>query len=202
MSYLPVRFLAIVCVCCVLSSIDAFAGPQDPDAVVRTNQADQSQTEVPEQYLITLSQYRLEGLDTSHLTADDVAAAIKTQKASPVETVMLTAVAGGESMVQFGRSVTVTTGTVANRDVTSRQTQQREVGSLLRLIPSTEGQKVGLQLTFESSRQAGEGTDDSPPDIVTISIKISQLFDLGKPTLIGGTTTGESSYVFLTVSRR
>lgn len=180
----------------------AFADPQDTKPAADSGASHQSQNKLPEPYLITISEYRLKGVNPSDLTADNIVSAIKAEKATPIETVMLSAIADLESMVQFGRSVTVTTGRITNRDVTSRQTQQREIGTIVRVTASPTGQQVGLTLSFESSRLIGEGSDDSPPDIVTTSINTTQLFDFGQPTMIGASTAGETSYVFLTISRR
>jgi len=180
----------------------AFADPQDTKSATEAGATHQSENKLPESYLITLSEYRLKSVNPSELTAGSIAAAITTEKAAPIETVMLSAIADIESMVQFGRTVTVTTGRTTNRDVTTRQTQQMNIGTIVRVTASPAGQQVGLVLSFESSRQNGEGTDDSPPDIVTTSINTTQIFELGKPTMIGASTAGETSYIFLAISRR
>jgi hypothetical protein len=189
--------------CCIaIQPLPAFGAPQDTRLATVPVASNQSQDEPTERYSITISEYRLKDVDSSKLTTENIVATIAAQKAKPFETVMLSAIAGTESMVQFGRSVTVTTGRMTNRDVTTRQTQQRQIGTILRVTASPDGGKVSATLSFESSRHVGERTDDSPPDIATTSVNSTQIFDLGQPTLIAATTAAETSYVLITISRR
>lgn len=202
MSYLSVRCIAIFMGFYLIQPIDAFAVPQDAIPVAESVAANESQGERTAQYLITLSEYRLTGVDASKMTADGIAAAIKTKNAAPVETIMLSATDGTESRVSFGRQVTVTTGRQSARGGTSRSKEYRDLGTILSVTPTAAGQQVGLGLSFKSTRNVGEGAEDSPPDITATSIDINRVFELGKPTLIGATTAGETIYVFLTVSRQ
>lgn len=156
----------------------------------------------PPQYTVTLSEYHLEEFDPSRLTSTQVIDAINSKKLSPEQTIILTAVAGTESVVQFGRTVTVATGQIKNQNFTTRQTEQRDVGAVLRVIARPEGQSVSATVSYEASRHVGEGTEDSPPDLVTTSINTTQLFEIGQQSLLAGTTAGETSYVIVTINRR
>ena len=193
--------IAIAIGFCLIQPIDAFAILQDSIPVTNSAAVDSTQSKPPEQYLLTLSEYRLKGLDVSGLTAENITAAMMADKASPLETTMLTAIAGTENRVSFGRMVAVKTGRTNNRGGSSKNYVYRDIGTILSAIPTTEGQQVRLALNFKSSRVTGEDSEDSLQDTVTISMDINQLFELARPTLIGANTAGETSYLFLTVTR-
>ncbi len=152
-----------------------------------------------ERYLVTLSEYQLEGAASPKLSDSDIFAMITTQKLTPIETIRVSTISGFEGMAQFGKQVTVTTGKTTNRESTMRQTRQVPIGTVLRVTAKSEGSEVMMNIQFESSRLDGEGTDDSPPDIVTNRISTSQLFSLEKPTMVGGTSADKSFYAIVTV---
>ncbi|WP_153557369.1 hypothetical protein [Roseimaritima sediminicola] len=159
-------------------------------------------TEQPQRYLITVSEYRLD-IDAAQLTAEAIAEAREAEGVAPVEVIMLSTMASAESMVQFGRSMTVTIGhVVSNRNVTARRTEEREVGTLLRLTAEPAGEKVAAKIEFECSRPVGQGSEDAPPDMVTTSFDTTQVFELGEPTLIAASTSGEPSFFFMTIHQR
>ena len=198
---LSVRSIAIALGFCLIQPLGAFAILQDSIPVVTSVATDEAQSNSPEQYLLTLSEYRMKGLDVSGLTAEKIVAAIATDKAKLLETTMLTAIAGTENRVSFGRTVAFKNGVVNSRGGKSQNYTYRDVGTVLSATPITEGQRVRLALNFSSSRVTGEGTDDTPQSNVAISIEINQLFELARPTLVGANTAGETSYLFLTVTR-
>lgn len=192
--------LMIVIGCGVIQSNDAFAVPQD--AAVEKVEAATKKTS-PEQYLVTVAQYSLKGLDPSDLTSDGIAAAIKAQKASPVETVMLSAMAGEESRVSFGRTASVNVGKVTSRSGNvTRRTERRDLGTIVEVQLMPDEAKVKGKISLESTRLVGKGTDDTPPENVAISIDTVQIFELGQPTLVAVSTEGESTYVLLTIVRK
>ena len=195
--------IAMAMTCHVISTGIAFAAPQDGTRVSGTVAPSHSTNELPAQYIITLSEYRLKDHDFSELTAAKIAGAIKAENATPVETIVLSATSGAESMVSFGRAVTVTVGHTTTRQGNKlRKTQKIDLGTSLRVTPTAVGKRVEAIVLFNSSRHAGVGTDDSPPNIIATKIETKQLLDLDNPTLIGATTAGETSFVFLTVTQR
>ncbi|TWT79689.1 hypothetical protein CA13_10950 [Planctomycetes bacterium CA13] len=194
--------MAVAISCNLTNTGYVFAEPQELPSTDKGNGTHHSQHELPQRYFVSLAEYRFKDFNPAKVTAEKIQNAISSENASHVETVMLSAVAGFKSMVQFGRSVTVTTGRVSNRDVMTRQTQQQEIGTILEVTVSPEDQSVVADLSFSSSRIVGEGTDDSPPEFATTTIKTTQLMDIGKPTLVGASTVDKSSYIFLTISRQ
>ena len=112
---LSVRSIAIALGFCLIQPLDAFAILQDSIPVVTSVATDEAQSNSPEQYLLTLSEYRMKGLDVSGLTAEKIVAAIATDKAKLLETTILTAIAGTENRVSFGRTVAFKNGVVNSR---------------------------------------------------------------------------------------
>ncbi|MFN3194068.1 MAG: hypothetical protein ACE361_26405 [Aureliella sp.] len=153
-------------------------------------------------YSVTLSEYRLKELDSTKISESSIVQLIATSKAKPIETISLTTFAGSESVVQFGRTVSVTVGFSQRGAASQRVTQDRQIGSLLQITVNPNDEWAAVELSYEASRHEGEGTDDSPPELTNTRIQTSQMLKWNQPTLIGGTSAGETSYVFLTVTKR
>ena len=201
--------LAIVIALGITQSNCIFAKPQDGQPAVGVETTAESEETVEaeskswKRYLVTVAEYRLREIGPSQLTTEGISAAIKDQKASPVEAVMLSATEGNESRVSIGRTVSVAAGKVTARDrSTSRRTQRVDLGTIFSVELMSEGDQVKAGFSYEASRHLGEGTEDSPPEVVSTMIQTSQIFDLGQPTLVAASTSGGSSYVLLTITRR
>lgn len=152
-------------------------------------------------FMVTLSEYQLEDSVPASASEADILGLIQKSNVLPTETIRLSVVSDVEGMVQFGKRVTVTVGKTVNRDVTTRQAQNVQVGTLLKLTLSMANELVLAKLAFESSRLQGEGTDDSPPDMVTATISTTQILEFEKPRLMGSTSSGQTSFVFVTVTK-
>lgn len=187
---------------CVFVSVCIVGTAQDAPKPLT---AETSRPEVLESYIVQLSEYKINGpTDPSQTAADIVASLMKADaKTKPelIETVRLSTLSGSESMVQFGKQVRVTSGTVSVRGTTARQMQNVQFGTIVRVTATPRAGKVVVKLSFESSRLDGKGAENSPPDISTTQIESTQLLEIGKPTLIGGTTADTSSFILLTVTR-
>ncbi len=88
-----------------------------------------------------------------------------------------------EGMAQFGKVANVTIGKTVNREITTRQTQNVQVGTLLKAKVRLENEAIVANITFEASRLQGNGTEDSPPDIASTTINTTQSLEIGKPRL-------------------
>lgn len=165
------------------------------------NQASENAELKFDRYVATISEYQLEKPVSETATEAEIIELIRQQKVVPSETVRLSTINRVESLVQFGKSVTVTTGKVVQGTRTMRHTNQVEIGTLLQVVVESEGDVVSVKVAFESSRLQGEGTDDSPPDIVKSRIESTQVLELGKSCLLGSTSGGETSYILLTIMR-
>ena len=142
----------------------------------------------------------MEDLLSPSLSENEIIALIEKQNAEAIETIRLSALEGVESMAQFGRRVTATTGTMTVRGITERRTEAIQVGSIIRVTAIAKDHGVEVKIDFEASRIAGKGGDDSPPDISTSNISTSLIVAPGKWALLGSTSAGESSYVLLSIA--
>ena len=57
-----------------------------------------------------------------------------------------------------------------------------------------------MMLTFESSRIGEDAGEDSPPTVNKTQVNATQLLELGKPDLVGSSTTSSSSIIVVTVT--
>jgi hypothetical protein len=157
-------------------------------------------------FVVQLTEYQLEQPIDPSLSAAAILEMLTTQrdgeKCRPVETIRLSTVSGTESMAQFGRVVNVTVGKATTaRGETVRNMQAVDVGSMIRVTAIPQNDRVAITLSFESSRISGDIDQDVAPDISKTQISTTQLLELGKPTLVGSSTTTSSSIVLVTVTR-
>ncbi len=167
---------------------------------------EQVQTDGPRQkYLVQLTEFRWQGADD--LKADSKTAIAALQKlpndeVALIETIRLSTLSGYESLVQFGKSVTVTTGVVRTPGGQTRQTKSVQIGTMVRVSVKPDGDKLLVTLSYQASRMPGEGTEDCPPDTVTSQFETTLQVEADQPTLVAGTSAEESSYMVLTVARQ
>jgi hypothetical protein len=151
-------------------------------------------------YIVTASEYKIESGVTATSTEAEIIASIEKAQLKPTQTIRVTAISAHACTAQFTKSVTVTTGKVTNRDATSRIAKQIDIGATIELkIEPGEDSSIAM-VRFQTSRLQGEGTDDSPPDVVSTDVETTQVFEQGKPRLIASTDTNETSYIFVTIT--
>ena len=188
--------LATILVPVLLSVIGNVMADEKPSGESKDPQATRSQT----QYLATVAEYHLDQPFAITATEREIADYIRDQKVEPVETVRLTVMSDAYSHVQFGKRVTVTTGKIVNRDVVTRQTETIETGTILDIRIEQHARGAIANLEYTSSRLEGDGGEDSPPDMTTTTVQSTQVFELGKPRLVGARSANEKSYVMATIS--
>ena len=180
------------------------------DRNVRAEEADTTTSEDAKQYLVELSEYKLDQAIPTGLNEAETIEKIYQSGGKPVETVRLTAMAESKSMVQYGTNVTMTTaktyqGNSTSRQSTARQTGSRKnknvnVGIVLRLSIRHHAKGVVADVNYATTRIDGGGTDDSFPDVLTNSLQATQVYALGKPRLL--TTVGSSKTTAVVVTVR
>ena len=186
--------------------VDMLAGARtaSPNRLPDTADDPSSSSSNQASFIVQLTEYRLkQPLDPSRSVSEILASLAKpgdNEEYQPIETIRLSALSGTESTAQFGRRVNVTIGTTTNRGGTVKNVQAVDVGTLVRVTPALQAGKVALKLEFESSRIEGDASADSPPDISTTQIKTTQLLELGKPSLVGSTTSTANSVILITVT--
>ncbi|EMI21506.1 secreted protein [Rhodopirellula maiorica SM1] len=151
------------------------------------------------QYFVELAEYKLEQSIPTGLAEDEVIASILKSGTKPVETIRLTAMSETESMVQIGRRVALTTGTMTRSGVTTRQTQEMEIGTMLRLKIKEHTKGAIADIDYTTSRLDGDGANDTPPDVVTNTIQSTQFYGLGKTRLLSTVGASKLTGVLVTV---
>ena len=79
--------------------------------------------------------------------------------------------------------------------------QQRQIGTLVRLTSRPKDEKVFLELFYEASRLEGAGTDDKPPDTVTVQFQTTLLIEPGTPTLIGSSSSDKTTVLLVSIEK-
>jgi hypothetical protein len=102
-------------------------------------------------------------------------------------------------MVQFGKSVAVTTGTVIVGLQTQKIQQDRSIGTILRVNVTSADQNLMAKIDFESSRLGEAKTEDASPDILILRVQVSRTFELGVPSLLGSTSVDQGIYLVATI---
>ena len=160
----------------------------------------------PSAYIVEFTEFQLKGPPNTKLNAHDLVRVLEEEKTSDnvkfVETVRLSVLTNHESLVQFGKAVTVTVGAVLSASGRARNTQTRQVGTIARVTASHQNGHVLLKLMYEAARHNGQGTDDSPPDVTTSKFETTLLLKPGIPALVGGTSAEPSSYLLVTLSQQ
>lgn len=119
----------------------------------------------------------------------------------PIETIRLSVLSGSESYVQFGRRVNVTVGrTVGRGGEAARTIQVFDVGTTVRITAKPANGPVAIMLSYETSRLEDNGEDDTPPEMITTQISTSQVLELGRPRLIGSSSSAATSVIVITIT--
>ncbi|MDA7933087.1 type II and III secretion system protein [Mariniblastus sp.] len=190
-------FKMFVCFCVALCAIESTFAQES------TNSANVSN--IPASYIVQLTEYRLDQPLNPSQSAAEILAMVSANggdmKGEIVETIRLSTLSGTESMVQFGRRVNVTVGkATTNRGETVRNMQAIDVGTIVKVTLVPRNDKVAMMLTFESSRIGEDADEDSPPNVNKTQVNTTQLLELGKPDLVGSSTTSSSSIIVVTVT--
>lgn len=161
--------------------------------------------ELGQTYLVTVTEFRLsEAIDARTAPSEIVELFQRLRgegKLELVESVSLSAVESIETSVRFGKLISVTVGaTVAPAVGRIRNYQQREIGTIVRVLAEPRGEQVALRVAYEASRPVGEGTDESPPDIHSFQTTSTLLLDPGVPKLVGGTVGDGTTFLIVEVT--
>lgn len=123
------------------------------------------------------------------------------EQPAPIETVRVSAMESQVCQAQFGRQVSVVNGKVSNGRNVSTQRSQVNVGSIVEA--TVEPNPIGaiFALKFETSRLVGEGTNDSPPDVTTVTLTTTMAVKFDEPTLVGSGSSESPTFVYVTISK-
>ncbi len=159
-----------------------------------------------ESYLIQLTEFRVNDSAHARWSTDEILKRFERREGDEtleiVETIRVSALSGHESMVKVGRQARVAVGAITTpARAPTRQMESHSVGTIVSLIAEPADGMVLLKLNYSSSRFDEKGTDESPPDMVTVQYDATLLIDVGRTTLVGGSSAAPTSYLILSVDR-
>lgn len=156
-------------------------------------------------YVVQLTEFRMAKAADVNLSAGEIVKSLDELKENGeieiIETIRLSALPRFESMMQIGKTASITVGvTNAPGRIQARQTQQQMVGTMVRLTAEPADGKILLKLAYEASRFEGEHSDETPPDIKTIQLNTTLLLEHSKTTLVGGTSAEATTFLAVSVN--
>lgn len=157
------------------------------------------------QYLIGLSEYELEQAVPMGLSETEIVSMICDSKITPVRTVRMTAVEGVESIVNFGRRVTVAAGEVVDgRNISvrtvSHRTENLDIGTILnvRIVPHDDGAMANI--SYSTTHLDSRVKNGSQPDVLTGTVETTQIYTLGKERVLSVTSSDTFTCILVSVS--
>ena len=154
-------------------------------------------------YVVQLTEFRLKSSSNPALTASDIVASFEQMSGDGmvdvVEIVRLSALAGFETVAQFGKMATVTVGVAQPFGGRGSARQIQNVGTVVRITAFSQEEKVLLKLTYEATRLRDSPQEDIPPDAVTVSVNTTLLIEPGKPTLVAGTSADATTFLLVSI---
>jgi hypothetical protein len=189
----PIASIVIV----VVAAGSVLALAQDGVRIGATGTVSEAQS-----WQVRLTEFRSEAGAAPDVAAEEILRRFEQSRREgaidPINTVRLSVMEGREARAQFGRIVSVTTGTVAAGNEVQARQERREIGTLTQLHATGQGSEVLLRISYESSRLAGqEGA--GPGEIVSIRIDSTVLLAPGGAALVGGAAGDPSSYLLVSI---
>jgi len=73
---------------------------------------------------------------------------------------------------------------------------------MVRPTPKKQDGKVFLKIDYTASRMDGEASEEGHPESTTFTIESTNLIEIGKPLLVGGSSSESSNYLLLKIDSR
>lgn len=184
------------------------ADPPSTDAAATPS----TQPALLDSYVVRLVEIRTSGTLEEPLTAENFTSSLEKLKqdgkVALLESIRVSAIANQEAMAQFGKSAAITVGTnfpgggpggPGGGRGPMRVTQERNMGTIVKVTVSPQAGKLLVKLVYEASRFEDEKPEDRPPAHTTTHFASTLVVGPGKTILVGGQDSEKSSTVFLTV---
>lgn len=160
----------------------------------------------PEQsYFVQFTEFRMKYSVDVNRTSNEITQSFdqlnKEGKIELIETVRLTVPEHHENMVQFGKTTTVTTGTTRTAQGIQQSRSDVPIGTMVQVKATPQEGKVLLKIAYTVSRMDDNLSEEKRPDIVTVTMKSTLLLEIGKATLIGGTTSDTNDFLMVTINK-
>lgn len=124
----------------------------------------------------------------------------KSDRVQRIEVIRMTAISGVNCTASFTRSANITMGVTKSVAGSTRNTTQVPIGTTVELVPSSNADGTAIvALRYEAARLKEAKQEDATPDIDKVTIDATLRLKLGTPTLVAGSTNGDSSYIAITI---
>ncbi len=153
-------------------------------------------------YSVQVAEYRMTGkIDATKSDAELIAMLTKSNPSSitSVETFRFNALSDTQASVQIGRLEDVVTGVSSSRGVVTKRTETIETGTHIRFQGRPQGDKIVLEIDYDSSRLLKSEDEDRRGPISQIELQTTQLVAPGEPSLVGTKSAETSILVLMTV---
>ncbi len=153
-------------------------------------------------YRVDLIEFALKDKSDADLGSAELLDLLKTKsdKIQRIESTRMTAISGAKCTASFGRSASVTMGVTKSAVGSTRNTAQIQVGTMMQLTPMNNSDGTAtVTLIYEAARLTVAKQEDTMPDIVKVTVNAELMLKLGTPTLVAGSTNGDSSYIAITI---
>lgn len=161
---------------------------------------------VADSYLVQFIDFKIVGKTHPKEIVAAWEASLKEGKAEIVESLQLSAQNSIESFVQVGRSVPMSMGSMQNPvgRTTTKSFAMQQIGTSANVTLTTFDQSasVSMEFSYEASRLGPKGEDDAPSTITQVRHKTTLPFEIGRPTLIGGSSHGEGCYLLVLITKK
>ena len=157
-------------------------------------------------YFVKFTEFRYKQTLDVNRTSNEIVQSFdqlyKDGKIELIQTVRLTVPEYHENMVQFGKTTTVTSGLTRTAQGIQQQSRQSvPIGTMVQVKATPQDGKVLLKIVYTISRMDDNLTEDRQPDILTVQINSTLLLEIGKATLVGGSTSDTNNFVMVTITK-
>ena len=174
----------------------------------QSNTSPDPSVKAEQSYFVQFTEFRFKhavDLDV-HRTSDEIVLSFdklhKEGKIELIETIRLSALEYHENSVQFGKTMSVTSGVTRTAQGLQQQSRQTvPIGTMVQVKPTPQEGKVLLKVTYTVSRMHDNIGEEKQPDIVTVQLNSTLLLEIGKATLVGGFASDENDFLMVTIRK-
>lgn len=199
-------YLLVASLLASVASVTPVEG-QDSKGTAKHPPTDRIPTSSDRSFSIEVIEFQIDAISGADLSVEELVASFDQMKREGalkrVEKIRLSVLEHRQSSVNFSKLVAIVTGSHATAPGRPpvRSMRDIEIGTMTEaIVVAREEKRVSVDLAYRSSRLDGEGTDDSPPVVVTVNIETSQVLELGKPMLLAGISADPNVYVLIKVT--
>lgn len=156
-------------------------------------------------FVVQFTEFRFKHAPEVNRTANEIVQSYdllnKEGKIELIESVRLTALEYHESTSQFGRTTSVTTGVTRTAQGQQRSVSNVPLGTMIQVTATPQDSKVLLKVAYTASRIDDNVVEEKQPEIVNVQFNTTLLLEIGKATLVGGTSSETNDFLMVTINK-